>query len=470
MVFNSLPFLLFISVFLPLYYLLRGRQQLLLCFLGSYLFYGWWDWRFLGLILTSTALDYYIGLQLAGKEHQQERKWLLWASVCMNLSFLGFFKYFNFFITSFAQLLEGVGLQASIGTLNIILPVGISFYTFQSMSYTIDVYQKRIEPERDWLKFATYISFFPQLVAGPIVRASDFLPQLHRKRTFDWDRVMSGMAQVLWGFFKKIVVADSLALFVDQCFEAPYNFGGLHLFIGVFFYSFQIYCDFSGYSDIAIGLARMMGFDFPKNFNVPYLSKTFSEFWRRWHITLSTWLRDYLYIPLGGNRGGTFNTYRNLMITMLLGGLWHGANWTFVFWGGLHGAYLVVERLLRQWTSRLPNYWLLQFGSILWVYTLTNIAWIFFRSSTFADAITIIEKIVWLEDFAPSQVVNKFLVLKGVVLIGFLFLIEWLNIYLDFERLLLRRPFFRAVAFAVLLWMIALLGTFGAQSFIYFQF
>ena len=457
LVFNSLPFLLFISVFLPVYYMLRGRSQLWLCLLASYFFYGWWDWRFLGLIAASTAIDYIIGRQLAEREKEAERKWLLWTSVLMNLSFLGFFKYFNFFIDSFIRLLDAFGLNASIGTLDIILPVGISFYTFQSMSYTIDIYRNKLKPERDWLRFATYIAFFPQLVAGPIVRASDFLPQLSLRRSFDWTRVISGLGQVLWGFFKKVAIADSLALFVDQCFAAPYNFGGLHLFIGVFFYAFQIYCDFSGYSDIAIGLARMMGFDFPKNFNLPYISSSFSAFWRRWHITLSTWLRDYLYIPLGGNRHGTLNTYRNLMITMLLGGLWHGANWTFVFWGFLHGFYLVIERLLRPWTNRLPSNWLLQFGRVLFVFTLTNIAWVFFRSVSFSDAQIILKKIIFLEDFTLAQVVNKFIVLKGGILIAILLFIEWLHTWIDFERTIIKYPLFGALAFSVLLWLIAFL-------------
>ncbi len=470
MVFNSIPFLLFIALFLPLYFLVQGRVRLWLCLAASYFFYGWWDWRFLGLIIISTSVDFLIGKMLDKTESQKKRKNLLLISIVVNLGFLACFKYFNFFIDTFARLISWIGFSPPLQTLEIILPVGISFYTFQSMSYTIDIYFRRIVPEKDLLRFATYIAFFPQLVAGPIVRARTFLPQFDKQRPFDWDRFNSGLGQVLWGFFKKVAIADSLALFVDQCFAAPNNFGGLHLLFGVIFYSFQIYCDFSGYSDIAIGLARIMGFDFPANFKTPYFSKSFSEFWRRWHITLSSWLRDYLYIPLGGNRQGTLNTYRNLMLTMLLGGLWHGANWTFVFWGFLHGLYLVVERLLRPYFQSVTHKNYLIFPQILFVYLLTNVAWVFFRSPDFYTATQILEKIISLEDFNLAQVTNKFMVLKGVVLIGMLLLIELADFKLRFNRLIVQQPVFRLASFAILLWLIAFLGTFGAESFIYFQF
>ena len=470
MVFNSVPFLVFIALFLPVYFLLSGRIRTWWCLLGSYFFYGWWDWRFLALICVSTFIDFFVGQQLDSTSGAFDRKRLLWISLIVNLGFLAFFKYCNFFIESFEYSFQSIGFNVSGPALNIVLPVGISFYTFQSMSYTIDIYYKKLKPESDLLRFATYIAFFPQLVAGPIVRASSFLPQFNWQRNFDWNRSMSGLAQVLWGFFKKVAIADSLALFVDQCFAAPNNFGGLHLLIGVVFYSFQIYCDFSGYSDIAIGLARIMGFDFPENFRTPYFSRSFSEFWRRWHITLSTWLRDYLYIPLGGNRNGRFKTYRNLMLTMLLGGLWHGANWTFVFWGFLHGLYLVVERLLKPFRGFIPKNILISGLTILLVYSLTNLAWIFFRSSDFNTAMVIIHKLITLEGFAPSQVTNKFLILKGGLLISILICTELLDLKWNLNQALVKRPIFRAISFAILLWLIALFGTFGAQSFIYFQF
>ena len=269
MVFNSLNFLVFAAAFFPLYFALRGRARLWLCLAGSYVFYGAWDWRFLSLIVTSTCIDYYLGLSLEGEADGTRRRRLLQLSLLANLGFLAFFKYFNFFIESATVGLRGIGYAGSLETLNIILPVGISFYTFQSMSYSIDVYRRQIPVERDFLRFATFIAFFPQLVAGPIVRASDFLPQFAKDRDFEWTRFQVGLGQVLWGFFKKVAIADSIAPFVDQVWASPQTFGALHLLIGVVFYSFQIYCDFSGYSDIAIGLARIMGFDFPRNFNKP---------------------------------------------------------------------------------------------------------------------------------------------------------------------------------------------------------
>ncbi|MEM8526820.1 MAG: MBOAT family O-acyltransferase [Bacteroidota bacterium] len=479
MIFNSLPFLAFIFLFFPIYFSLTGKARLLFCLAASYFFYGYWDWRFLTLILASTLIDFSIGKRIGAlheeKGRSKAKKQLLIVSLVVNLGFLALFKYYNFFIESFEELLLNFGIKASADSLNIILPVGISFYTFQSMSYAIDVYRKQISVERDFWKFATYISFFPQLVAGPIVRAKDFLPQFERERQFNWTRFMSGMSQVIWGFFKKVAIADSLAPFVDQCFEMPEAFSSLHLIIGILFYSFQIYCDFSGYSDIAIGLARMMGFDFPENFKTPYFSRSFSEFWTRWHITLSSWLRDYLYIPLGGNRYGQFNTFRNLMITMLLGGLWHGASWVFVFWGFLHGLYLILQRVLQKpvaqfWkVLRLPNF--LQAGiSISVVYLLTCFAWIFFRSPDFTTASFYIQLIAAFEDTSPSSIINKFMVLKCGILLAFLLFVELTNFRLHYVNLLVKKPVLRTFVFALLLWMIAFFGTFGGNSFIYFQF
>lgn len=475
MVFNSLPFLLFLVVFLPLYFLMKGRLRLWWCLAGSYFFYGWWDWRFLGLILFSTLVDFSIGGRLARTENLLERKRLLWLSIGVNLGVLAFFKYFNFFADSLQEAVALFDWQLSWHNLHIILPVGISFYTFQSMSYTIDIYRRELEPEPDLLRFATYIAFFPQLVAGPIVRARTLLPQLRIDQAFRWDNFYAGSAQVLWGFFKKVAIADTLALFVDQCFEYPGHYGSLHLLIGVFFYAFQIYCDFSGYSDIAIGLARILGFYFPANFRTPYFSRNFSEFWTRWHITLSSWLRDYLYIPLGGNRQGQWKTLRNLMITMLLGGLWHGAGWTFVFWGFLHGLYLVLQRGL-QGVGRTLGLVLLRTNKLIGalkmitVFMLTCLAWIFFRSSSFEVALTMIGRIASLEGFTPEKVINKFVVAQGGLLIGTLLLIEVLNLRWHFKLRLVEQPVLRAITFATLLWMIALFGTFGASAFIYFQF
>jgi D-alanyl-lipoteichoic acid acyltransferase DltB (MBOAT superfamily) len=475
MIFNSLPFFVFVAVFFPLYFLLKGKARLLWCLAGSYFFYGWWDWRFLSLIVTSTFLDYWIGMKLQNTEDQPVRKKLLWVSVFVNLGFLAFFKYFNFFTDSFLEMANSFGWDPGWNTLNIILPVGISFYTFQSMSYTIDVYKKKIPVEADFLRFATFIAFFPQLVAGPIVRASDFLPQFQTDKKFEWDRLTTGLAQILWGFFKKVAIADSIAPFVDQCFASPDSFSSMHLLIGVVFYSFQIYCDFSGYSDIAIGLARIMGFDFPDNFKKPYFSQDFSEFWTRWHITLSSWLRDYLYISLGGNRHGDFKTQRNLMITMLLGGLWHGASWVFVFWGFLHGAYLIGQRLLGKPFGKLMRLFrtpkFLQVGiNIFIVYILTSLAWIFFRSPDFETAVRVIQGIATFENFTFTSVINKFVVLKGLLLIAILLSVEIADEKAKFSEIVKVNPMFRVASFAVLLWLIAIFGAFDANSFIYFQF
>ncbi len=483
MVFNSLNFFIFSAVFFPLYFALRGKARLWLCLIASYVFYGAWDWRFLGLIVTSTLIDYYLGLSLEDEQDQTRRKRLLQLSLFANLGFLAFFKYFNFFIESATAGIQSMGYDGSLSTLHIILPVGISFYTFQSMSYSIDVYRKQIPVERNLLRFATFISFFPQLVAGPIVRASDFLPQFAKDREFEWSRFQVGLGQILWGFFKKVAIADSIAPFVDQCFADPSKFGGLHLAIGVVFYSFQIYCDFSGYSDIAIGLARIMGFDFPKNFNKPYFSQDFSEFWQRWHISLSGWLRDYLYIPLGGSRGGKLFTWRNLMITMLLGGLWHGAAWVFVLWGFLHGSYQVLGKILSPYWRKLhdavrtPKFIRVALNVAI-VYFLTCFAWVYFRAGApniaMSDQIPIAHGVIGGifsgEGWNFGAVINKFIVLKGVLLIGMMLFVEILDEKMPMWQMVDQRPAFRVVSFASLLWLIALFGVFSASAFIYFQF
>jgi alginate O-acetyltransferase complex protein AlgI len=480
MVFNSLTFLVFVAAFFPVYFALKGNLRLLWSLAMSYLFYGWWDWRFLSLIVLSTVVDWWLGIYIGRQEEPKARKNALIMSMVMNLGFLGFFKYFNFFIDSFIQMQESIGLHPSASTLNIILPVGISFYTFQSMSYTIDVYKKEIPVEPSLLKFATFIALFPQLVAGPIVRAIDLLPQMGDDKKFEWQRLHSGLGRILWGFFKKVAIADSIAPFVDQIFTEPGLYSSSHLLVGVIFYSFQIYCDFSGYSDIAIGLARIMGYDFPENFRTPYFSKNFSEFWARWHISLSSWLRDYLYIPLGGNRQGKWGTYKNNMITMLLGGLWHGANWAFVFWGFLHGLFLIVQRLWAPYWKRINEVLRLpkfvdSAISILTVFALTNIAWVYFRGGSlgrksFDVANQVLGGILSFDNFTLASIINKFQFVKGAGLILILVLIEAFNPRMKWNQLQLENPAFRLVAFSVLVWLIALFGSFGASAFIYFQF
>lgn len=483
MIFNSLPFLVFLAVFFPLYFSAKGRLRLLVCLAGGYVFYGWWDWRFLFLIAFTTVMDFCLGLFIDRSENPRKRRTAVVTSIVMNLGFLGIFKYFNFFAASFADLVRAFGMQPSWTTLHIILPVGISFYTFQSLSYTVDVYRRKMPVEKDLLRFAAFVSLFPQLMAGPIVRAYDLLPQMREDKRFEWARFYSGLGRVLWGFFKKVAVADSLAPFVDQVFAAPQSFGSLHLLIGVVFYSFQIYCDFSGYSDIAIGLARIMGFRFPENFRTPYFSTSFSEFWTRWHISLSSWLRDYLYIPLGGNRQGKWQTYRNNMATMLLGGLWHGANWAFVFWGFLHGLYLILQRAVTPlWRrivrlTRLPG-WADDGLAMLTVYVLTLLAWVYFRSGSvglmggdsFGTASRMLRGIFSGEGFSLSAVVNQFQVAKGVLLIGMLLAVEVSNVHFRWNMRQVQQPGLRLALFAALLWAMAWLGTFGANAFIYFQF
>lgn len=480
MVFNSLTFLLFSGIFFPVYFLLKGNFRLWWSLIASYVFYGWWDYRFLVLIVISTYMDFQLGKIIGQTSDAKRRRQMLVLSMVMNLGFLGFFKYFNFFIDSFVVMLEGFGFQPSVSTLNIILPVGISFYTFQSMSYTIDVYRREIDVEPNLLKFATFIALFPQLVAGPIVRAKDLLYQMDEDKKFTWDNFNSGLGRILWGFFKKVAIADSLAPFVDQCWADPTKFSSSHLLIGAIFYSFQIYCDFSGYSDIAIGLARIMGYHFPENFKTPYFSKSFSEFWSRWHISLSSWLRDYLYIPLGGNRKGKFNTYKNNMITMLLGGLWHGANWAFVFWGFLHGLYLIVQRMITPvWRRlvllvRMPAF-INSAICLVVVYVLTVFAWIYFRSgsmgrNSFTIANTIIGRILSFEDFNWASTFNKYQILKGFLLLSIMLAVEITNLRVSWNVTQLQRPALRIALFASVLWLIALFGTFSANSFIYFQF
>jgi D-alanyl-lipoteichoic acid acyltransferase DltB (MBOAT superfamily) len=472
MIFNSLTFLVFALLFVPVYFALRGRSRMYWMLGASYLFYGWWDWRFLALIGCSTLADFALGKWLDAAASENRRRQLLWVSVVLNLGILGFFKYFNFFADSLQVLLSSLGLNPSLHTLQVILPVGISFYTFQSMSYTLDIYRRELEPERDVVRYATFVAFWPQLVAGPIVRAADFLPQLGKDATWQWGAFASGMNRIMWGFFKKVVVADSLAPFVDQCWEHPDGFTAVNLWIAVFFYSFQIYCDFSGYSDIAIGFARMLGFHFPENFRTPYFSRDFSEFWTRWHRSLSGWLRDYLYIPLGGNR---HHTFRNLMATMLLGGLWHGANWTFVFWGFLHGCYLIAQRLgqrvLQPVRGRFPlPVQLVRALQIAVVFSLTSLAWIWFRSPDFVTAAGMLRGMFEPGGFQVASIMNKFLVLKGMLLISALLAVEASDLRIGWGSQLQRRPWLQLTALAAIVWSILLLGTFGSNAFIYFQF
>lgn len=395
MSFISFEFIIFFAVVVPLYFVLPMRWRLLLLLVSSYIFYAFSRVEYVFLIAFSTLVDYFAARELGKTPDEQitKRRLLLAASIAVNLGVLFVFKYFNFFSQSLLAVSETMGFGYQPFSHELILPVGISFYTFQSMAYTIDVYRKKIEVEDDLGIFATYVAFFPQLVAGPIERAQNMMPQFRQKFVFDYDRVVSGLRLVLWGAFKKVVIADRLAVYVNVIYNDVDSYSGLPLIIATLFFTFQIYCDFSGYSDIAIGAARVMGFDLMENFRQPYFATSVRDFWRRWHISLSTWFRDYLYIPLGGNRVSFIRNLINLMIVFVVSGLWHGANWTFVIWGALHGGYIVIETLLRQWTDK-RNPAALQ----LWIqrgitFLLLVFAWIFFRANTVGDAFYISQQV-----------------------------------------------------------------------------
>ncbi len=344
MLFNSVDFLIFFPIVYLLYWYVFNKKLILqnvLILIASYIFYAWWDWRFLFLLMFSILLDFSTGILMHDSKSPKMKKIWFWLSVCINLGFLGVFKYYNFFIGSFAGLLANVGLHANEWLLNIILPVGISFYTFHGLSYVIDIYKNRIEPERNFVNYSVFVSFFPLLVAGPIERATHLLPQVKKARIFNSDQSVEGIKMILWGFFKKVVVADSIAPVVNEIFNNYSEHSGFTLFYGAFLFAIQIYGDFSGYTDIALGTAKLMGFELLTNFKFPYFSRDIAEFWRRWHISLSSWFRDYLYIPLGGSRNGKLKAIRNTFIIFLVSGLWHGANWTFLVWGGLHAALFI---------------------------------------------------------------------------------------------------------------------------------
>jgi alginate O-acetyltransferase complex protein AlgI len=407
MLFNSIDFAIFLPILFLLYWFVTNKNlklQNLLIVASSYLFYGWWDWRFLSLILFSTIVDYSVGLGLANQENLNKRKVLLWTSILVNLGFLGFFKYYNFFLDNFITAFSFFGTEMKASSLNIILPVGISFYTFQTLSYTIDIYNKKLRPTNDIIAFSAFVSFFPQLVAGPIERATNLLPQFYKKRVFEYSKAVDGMRQILWGLFKKMVVADNCGKYANLIFNNSDDYSGSTLVLGVLFFTFQIYGDFSGYSDIAIGTSRLFGFNLKQNFAFPYFSRDIAEFWRRWHISLSTWFRDYLYIPLGGSRVSVRTKIRNVFIIFIVSGFWHGANWTFIVWGALNAIYFLPLLLTKNNRKNIeivargklvPT--LKELFFILITFGLTVFAWIFFRADNISHAYNYI-----LEIFSPS--------------------------------------------------------------------
>ena len=479
MLFNSLDFLLFLPLVFFIYWFVtkdRIRLQNAFILVSSYVFYGWWDARFLVLIALSTLIDYSIGRGLARAVHPSKRKWLLWASITANIGILGYFKYANFFIANFIDAFSAFGIELHTSSLQIILPVGISFYTFQTLSYTIDVYRKKLEPTQDFIAFAAFVSFFPQLVAGPIERATNLLPQFYKQRSFNYEQAVNGMRQILWGFFKKLVIADNCAKYANIIFDSSQDQNGSTLAIGAVLFAFQIYGDFSGYSDIAIGTSRLFGFDLKQNFAHPYFSRDIAEFWRRWHISLSTWFRDYVYIPLGGSKVGKARTIRNVCIIFLVSGFWHGANWTFIAWGGLHALFFIPLLLFQKNRKHLSvvaeNSWLpnpREAFSIALTFGLTVLAWIFFRAESMSQAIDILSKI-----FSSSLLESPMIFPSKVIVYIVLFMsIEWLgrkNQYAIENLSFLNRPL-RWLFYLGLLVTIYFLGRFSQEiEFIYFQF
>lgn len=479
MIFNSIEFALFLPIVFTLYWFVTNKNlslQNILIVASSYLFYGWWDWRFLSLILFSTIVDYSVGLKLKTESNQTIRKILLLTSILVNLGLLGFFKYYNFFLENFVTAFQFFGHPINSQGLNIILPVGISFYTFQTLSYTIDVYKKRLEPTKDFIAFSAFVSFFPQLVAGPIERATHLLPQFYTKRVFDYSKAVNGLEQILWGLFKKIVIADRLAIVVNEIYNYPLEYHGLTLILGTILFAFQIYCDFSGYSLIAIGTAKLFGFDLMTNFNTPYLSSSLSEFWRRWHISLSTWFRDYIYIPLGGNRTSKHRWYFNILIVFIISGFWHGAKWTFIIWGAIHGVILVVESFLNG--VQIPKKRVAKPIKIITTFIIVCFGWIFFRANTFNDAIYIISDILKFSNYKYSQLslyvipvakntVYAIDILLSIFFITFLVLVEIINKDNRFNKLKYR---YKLPIYIIAIWTIFILGAFEKNEFIYFQF
>ncbi len=480
MLFNSIDFAIFIPIVFFLYWFVANRslkvQNWLLLF-ASYLFYGWWDWRFLSLIIFSTLVDYFIGLGLSKQNLVLKRKLLVVLSVITNLGLLGFFKYYNFFLDNLVEAYTFFGSEINARSLNIILPVGISFYTFQTLSYTIDIYRRKLEPTTNFIAFASFVTFFPQLVAGPIERATNLLPQFFKKRELHYADAVNGLRQVLWGLFKKIVIADNSAMFANEIFNNSEVYGGSTLLLGTFFFAIQIYGDFSGYSDIAIGTARLFGFSLMRNFAFPYFSRDIAEFWRRWHISLSTWFRDYLYIPLGGSKGGLLMKVRNTFVIFLVSGFWHGANWTFIIWGALNALYFLPLLLRNQNRDNLdivaegrllPS--LKDFSKILLTFSLTLLAWVFFRAASVSDAISILNTIFSSSLFAMPQVPLRALLILGLITV--FMIIEWLGREQQYAIESVNVNFSKPARWAVYYSIVFLIFIFAGkgQTFIYFQF
>lgn len=472
MLFNSFEFIVFFAlVFLMHWFVFKKSyySQNILILISSYFFYAWWDYRFLSLIILSTVTDYTIGIYLGKTVKDKIRKRLLFCSLLFNLGLLGVFKYYNFFIESFIEGFSFFNVQTSLSTINIILPVGISFYTFQTLSYSIDVYRKKLPPVSDFISFATFVAFFPQLVAGPIERATNLIPQLLNKRKFDYLQAVQGIRLIIYGMFKKVVIADSLAFMVDRIFENYTQFDGGVLWLGAIYFAIQIYCDFSGYSDIAIGTSKLLGVELMSNFKVPYFSRNIGEFWRRWHISLSTWFRDYLYIPLGGSRVNKNKAIINIFIIFIVSGFWHGANWTFIAWGIIHTLlYLPLflyesnRKYLEDTVAknrRFPS--IVECIQMGVTFLFVTIAWVFFRSETIVDALNYIEIMFFSFEIPKSYRYVIFSVLTILTL-------DWIN-RKDERDLTIFKTKYRGLVYFIMLWLI--LSKFNNhQQFIYFNF
>lgn len=492
MLFNSTEFFIFFPVVVTLYFLTPGNRRWLILLLASYYFYASWKPAYTIIIIASTLVDYFCGRAMGRfeDEDKQKRRPFLYISLLSNLGILLLFKYYNFFNDSAAGIANALNMGYAMPAFELLLPMGISFYTFQTMSYSIDVYHGRIKPERHLGVFALFVTFFPQLVAGPIERAGNLLGQLKIEHKFEYERVVAGLRRMGWGFFKKIMIADNLALMVNQVYNNPTEFEGISFILATIFFAFQIYCDFSGYSDIAIGASQVMGIRLMENFRRPYFSKSISEFWTRWHISLSSWFRDYLYIPLGGNRVVKWRWYYNLFITFLVSGLWHGANWTFVVWGALHGFYLVFAILTARQRNTMADSlgltshpMLYKWMQVLSVFVLVNFSWIFFRANTISDAFYIIQHSFTglgniSQVFAAVNLEHVLFMDQGlkVFAVSVISIIVMETVHMiqrngSVSQLIMQRPvIIRWSVYYIAIIAMLLFGQFGSAEFIYFQF
>jgi D-alanyl-lipoteichoic acid acyltransferase DltB (MBOAT superfamily) len=477
MFFNSLAFAIFLPIVFFLYWFVFNKTkstQNALLIVASYYFYSCWDWRFLFLLVFSTFLDYYTGIRIEKSANDKGRKFWFWLSVIVNLGFLGVFKYYNFFSASFAQMLTTVGFKASPILLDVVLPVGISFYTFHGLSYVIDIYYKRIKAEYNFVDYSLFVSYFPLLVAGPIERATHLLPEVKVKRTFDYNKAKEGVCQIIWGLVKKVVIADTCATYANAIFDNYTSMNSLSLILGGIYFAFQIYGDFSGYSDMALGMSKLFGLDLLRNFNYPYFSRDIAEFWRRWHISLSSWFRDYIYIPLGGSKGSKVMQVRNVFIIFVVSGFWHGANWTYLAWGFLNAVYFLPLLLLNRNRSNIDEIQLKwnwdsirTVASILMTFCLSTIAWVFFRAKTITDACLYLKRIVLNGEFSSQYLANERYNYELLLMVGLFVLIEWNN-RTKVEPISGK---YNTVKLALAITAILAFGTYSDyKEFIYFQF